>query len=213
MRSASRNDSTLSIRIYMSAFRLKMKTDSTWVKHIVEGNIEDILTDHAYCEQKAASSAISFIVLYPEHEELVAGMAELAQEEMNHFSMVHRLIVDRGFTLGRERKDSYVNELLKFIRIKGRGKEETLCDRLLFAAMIEARSCERFKVMSENIEDKELADFYYELMVSEARHYTMFITFARQYCPNIDVDKRWHEFLEYEGEVITRYGKSTEIHG
>ncbi len=197
----------------MSAFRLKMKTDPTWVKHIVEGNIEDILTDHAYCEQKAASSAISFIVLYPEYEEIVAQMAELAQEEMGHFKMVHRLIVERGYTLGRERKDSYVNELLKFIRIKGRGREETLCDRLLFAAMIEARSCERFKVMSENIKDEELSKFYYKLMVSEARHYTMFITLARKYCPNIDVDKRWHEFLEYEGEVIMRYGKSGEIHG
>ncbi|MEL6592873.1 MAG: tRNA isopentenyl-2-thiomethyl-A-37 hydroxylase MiaE, partial [Bacteroidota bacterium] len=100
----------------MSVLRLKMKTDPTWVKHVVEGNIEEILTDHAYCEQKAASSAISFIVQYPEHEELVASMAELAQEEMGHFKMVHRLIVQRGFTLGRERKDSYVNELVKFTR-------------------------------------------------------------------------------------------------
>lgn len=197
----------------MSVLRLKMKTDPTWVKHVVEGNIEEILTDHAYCEQKAASSAISFIVQYPEHEELVASMAELAQEEMGHFKMVHRLIVERGFTLGRERKDSYVNELVKFTRIKGRGREETLCDKLLFAAMIEARSCERFKVISDNIDDQELATFYHKLMVSEARHYTLFLKFARQLCPNIDVDKRWEEFLEYEADVISRYGKKEEIHG
>ncbi|MEL6653307.1 MAG: tRNA-(ms[2]io[6]A)-hydroxylase [Bacteroidota bacterium] len=197
----------------MSVLRLKMKTDPTWVKHVVEGNIEEILTDHAYCEQKAASSAISFIVQYPEHEELVASMAELAQEEMGHFKMVHRLIVQRGFTLGRERKDSYVNELVKFTRIKGRGREETLCDKLLFAAMIEARSCERFKVISDNIDDQELATFYHKLMVSEARHYTLFLKFARQLCPNIDVDKRWAEFLEYEADVISRYGKKEEIHG
>ncbi|MEL6593580.1 MAG: tRNA isopentenyl-2-thiomethyl-A-37 hydroxylase MiaE, partial [Bacteroidota bacterium] len=115
--------------------------------------------------------------------------------------------------LGRERKDSYVNELVKFTRIKGRGREETLCDKLLFAAMIEARSCERFKVISDNIDDQELATFYHKLMVSEARHYTLFLKFARQLCPNIDVDKRWAEFLEYEADVISRYGKKEEIHG
>jgi tRNA-(ms[2]io[6]A)-hydroxylase len=193
--------------------KLKMKTDPLWVKHIVEGNIDEILTDHAYCEQKAASSAISLIVQYPEYPELVSQMADLAQEEMGHFRMVHRKIVERGYELGRERKDSYVNELVKFIRQKGKGKEESLADKLLFAAMIEARSCERFKVLSENIDDKDLSDFYHKLMISEARHYTMFIKLARKLCPNIDVDKRWEDFLEFEGEVISNYGKSEAIHG
>ena len=197
----------------MSVLKLKMKTDPHWVKNVVEGNIEEILTDHAYCEQKAASSAISLIVQYPEHEELVEKMADLAQEEMGHFRMVHRLIVDRGYTLGRERKDSYVNELVKFTKVKGKGREESLCDKLLFAAMIEARSCERFKVLSENIDDEELATFYHKLMVSEARHYTLFLELARQLCPNVDVDTRWNDFLEYEGEVISRYGQREEIHG
>ena len=192
---------------------LKMKTDPIWVKHIVESNIEEILTDHAYCEQKAASTAISLIVQYPEHEELVAKMSDLAQEEMGHFKMVHRLIVDRGYQLGRERKDSYVNELMKFIKVKGKGREESLCDKLLFAAMIEARSCERFKVLSENIGDEELADFYFKLMASEARHYTMFLKLARTLCPNVDVDQRWEEFLEYESVVIENYGKEEKIHG
>ncbi|MEM6265098.1 MAG: tRNA-(ms[2]io[6]A)-hydroxylase [Bacteroidota bacterium] len=193
--------------------RLEMKTDPRWVANIVSGNLEEILTDHAYCEQKAASSAISIMVQYPEHEELVAKMADLAQEELGHFKMVHREIVKRGYTLGRERKDSYVNELMKFIKVKGRSREEALGDKLLFAAMIEARSCERFKVLSENIEDKDLADFYYKLMVSEARHYTMFITLAKKLLPHIDIDARWREFLAYEGEVISRYGKSEAIHG
>lgn len=193
--------------------KLKMKTDPLWVKHIAEQNIEEILTDHAYCEQKAASSAISLIILFPEHPELVSAMADLAQEEMGHFRMVHKRIVDRGFALGRERKDSYVNELIKFIKGRGKGREELLLDKLLFAGMIEARSCERFKVLSENLEDKELASFYHKLMISEARHYTMFLQFARKLCPNFDVDKRWEEFLEYEGEVISRYGKSETIHG
>lgn len=193
--------------------KLKMKTDPLWVKHIAEQNIEEILVDHAYCEQKAASSAISLIVQFPEHEDLVAKMADLAQEEMGHFRMVHKKITDRGFTLGKERKDSYVNELMAFVKAKGKGREALLCDKLLFAAMIEARSCERFKVLSENIGDEDLATFYHKLMISEARHYTMFISLARELCPNMNVDARWEEFLEFEGEVISRYGRSEAIHG
>ncbi|TAE52693.1 MAG: tRNA-(ms[2]io[6]A)-hydroxylase [Bacteroidetes bacterium] len=193
--------------------RLKMKTDPTWVKHVVEGNIQEILTDHAYCEQKAASSAISLIIQYPQYQELVTEMAALAQEEMGHFQMVHKEIVKRGFELGRERRDSYVNELMKFLQTQGRNKEEILADKLLFAAMIEARSCERFKVLSEHIADPELSEFYHALMVSEARHYTMFINLARKLCPNTEVDARWEEFLLFEGEVISRYGKSEFIHG
>ncbi len=190
-----------------------MKTDPLWVKHIVEQNIEEILTDHAYCEQKAASSAISLIVQYPEYSELVEKMSDLAQEEMGHFRMVFKEIQERGYQLGRERKDSYVNELSKFLRKKGKGREETLADKLLFAAMIEARSCERFKVLSENIGDEGLSNFYHKLMISEARHYTMFIKLAKKLCPNIDIDEKWEAFLVFEGEVIERYGTSEAIHG
>ncbi len=193
--------------------KLKMKTDPLWVKHIAEQNISEILTDHAWCEQKAASSAISLIVQYPEHEELVKEMTELVQEEWGHFRMVLREIKKRGFTLGRERKDSYVNELMQFIKVKGKSREAALVDKLLFAAMIEARSCERFKVLSENIGDQDLSQFYHKLMISEARHYTLFIGLAKKLCPNQDVDERWEEFLIYEGEVISRYGKSEGIHG
>ncbi|GAB4408953.1 MAG: tRNA-(ms[2]io[6]A)-hydroxylase [Bacteroidia bacterium] len=192
---------------------LKMKTDPTWVRHVVERNIAEILTDHAYCEQKAASTAISLIVQYPEHDELVEQMSDLAQEEMGHFRMVYREIQKRGYELGRERKDSYVNELAKYLRTKGKSREETLCDKLLFAAMIEARSCERFKVLSENIGDEGLSDFYHKLMISEARHYTMFLKLARKLCPHVDVDARWEAFLAFEGEMITRYGTSEAIHG
>ncbi|MEM8901688.1 MAG: tRNA-(ms[2]io[6]A)-hydroxylase [Bacteroidota bacterium] len=180
---------------------------------MAERNIEEILTDHAYCEQKAASTAISLIVQYPEHEELVEKMSDLAQEEMGHFRMVHKQIMKRGYKLGRERKDSYVNELMKFTKVKGKGREETLADKLLFAAMIEARSCERFKVLSENIDDQDLSTFYHKLMISEARHYTMFIKLAKALCPNVDIDSRWEEFLVFEGEVISRYGKKEAIHG
>jgi tRNA 2-(methylsulfanyl)-N6-isopentenyladenosine37 hydroxylase len=197
----------------MSTFRLKLKTDPHWVHNVVQGNIEAILTDHAYCEQKAASSAISLIVSFPEYPELVDKMSALAQEEMEHFQRVHALLRKRKFVLGRERKDSYVNELFLFGKVAGRSRTEVLVDRLLLSAMIEARSCERFKVLHKHINDPELATFYHELMKSEARHYTMFIRLARKLAPEVDVESRWHALIAYEGEVIARYGTGEGIHG
>ncbi|GAA3764771.1 tRNA-(ms[2]io[6]A)-hydroxylase [Flavobacterium ginsengiterrae] len=190
---------------------LKLATDPRWV-NIVESNIEEILTDHAWCEQKAASNAISIVTYNSEIEELVTEMLEIAREELEHFQMVHNIIKQRGLTLGRERKDHYVNELLKFMKKDG-SRRDALCDRLLFSAMIEARSCERFKVLSENIQDPELAKFYRDLMISEAGHYTTFLGFARKYQDNIDIDKRWKEWIEYEGSIITNYGKNETVHG
>jgi len=191
---------------------LKLPTDPRWV-NIVETNIEEILTDHAWCEQKATSNAISIIVNNPDNVELVQAMFQIANEELLHFRQVHDIIVKRGLTFGRERKDDYVNELQKFM-IKG-GGDRTVCfvDRMLFSAMIEARSCERFKVLSENISDPELAKFYRDLMESEAGHYTTFISFARKYGKDVDVDKRWKEWLEYEASVIANYGKTERMHG
>ena len=192
--------------------KLQLPTDPIWVKNVVESNIEEILTDHAFCEQKAAINAITLIVQNPNLSDLVQEMIALAQEELEHFKRVHDIILQRGYTLGRERKDNYVNELRKFIIIGG-GREAQLVDRLLFSAMIEARSCERFKVLCENISDQQLAEFYRELMISEAGHYTMFIGLARKYAVTIDVEKRWKEFLVYEAHVIQNYGKSETIHG
>jgi|MGYP003684124027 tRNA-(ms[2]io[6]A)-hydroxylase len=191
--------------------RLKLPTDPRWVD-IAEKNINEILTDHAYCEQKAASSAISFIVQYPEYPELVDAMAALAKEEMEHFEMVHDQIKKRGYDLGRERKDNYVAELRKFF--KGGDRKRQLVDSLLLAAMIEARSCERFRVLSEGLVEPELKAFYAELMKSEAMHYTMFLSFARDIGGEIlDVDKKWSDFLDYEAEVIQQFGAKEEIHG
>lgn len=190
---------------------LKLETDPRWV-NIVESNIEEILTDHAWCEQKAATNAITIISLNSEHTDLVTDLLALAQEELQHFEMVHEIIKKRGYTLGRERKDSYVNELFKFM-IKGGNRQQSLVDRLLFSAMIEARSCERFKLLSEKINDLELAKFYHDLMISEAGHYTTFIGFARKYGKGLDVDKRWKDLIEFEGEVIKNYGKSETVHG
>lgn len=191
--------------------RLKLPTDPRWVD-IAEKNINEILTDHAYCEQKAASSAISFIVQYPEYPELVDAMAALAKEEMEHFEMVHDQIKKRGYELGRERKDNYILKLRKFF--KGGDRKRQLVDSLLLAAMIEARSCERFRVLSEGLVEPELKAFYAELMKSEAMHYTMFLSFARDIGGEIlDVDKKWSDFLDYEAEVIQQFGAKEEIHG
>ncbi len=190
---------------------LKLPTDPRWV-NIVEKNIEEILTDHAFCEQKAATNAITIVVQYPEYTDLVDAMLELAKEELTHFQQVHEKIKERGFVLGRERKDEYVNELVAFMR-RGYKRNIVLVDKLLFGAIIEARSCERFKVLSENIKDEDLKKFYRDLMISEANHYTLFIGFARKYSGGEDVDKRWKEFLEHEAGIIARYGKNESIHG
>jgi len=190
---------------------LKLKTDPRWV-NIVESNIQEILTDHAWCEQKAASNAISIITNNSEKEELVTEMLKIAKEEIEHFELVHELIKEKGLTLGRERKDDYVNELYKFLKKDG-SRNDSLIDRLLFSAMIEARSCERFKVLSQNIKDPKLATFYRDLMISEAGHYTTFLGFARKYTEKVDVDKRWQEWIEFETSIITKYGKQETIHG
>ena len=190
---------------------LKLPTDPRWV-NIVETNISEILTDHAYCEQKAATNAINMVIQFPEYPDLVDAMLALAQEELHHFRQVHDKIQARGFSLGRERKDDYVWELNQFIR-KGRERHIVLVDRLLFAAMVEARSCERFRILSEHISDPDLRAFYRDLMISEANHYTLFIGFARQYGQGEDVDKRWQDFLDYEAQLIAKYGKKETMHG
>jgi tRNA-(ms[2]io[6]A)-hydroxylase len=191
---------------------LKLETDPRCV-NIVEKNIEEILTDHAYCEQKAATNAISILISYSYHPELVDEMLNLAKEELTHFEMVHQKIKERGYKLGFERKDEYVLELYKFMR-KGHVKEIALIDRLLFSAMVEARSCERFKLLSENINDPDLRKFYHELMISEAGHYTMFLAFARKYGnATEDVNARWQQWLNREAEILKSYGKQETIHG
>lgn len=190
---------------------LKLPTDPRWV-NVVEKNISEILTDHAYCEQKAATNAVNMIIQFPELTDMVDALLALAKEELEHFQMVHEKIKERGFQLGRERRDEYVFELNTFIR-KGFARNFVLIDKLLFSALVEARSCERFKVLSENINDPDLRTFYRELMISEANHYTMFIGLAHQYADGIDVDKRWQEFLEYEAVIIQKYGNKETIHG
>ena len=181
-------------------FGLKLPTDPRWVD-LAEKNIEEVLIDHAWCEQKAASSAISMIVHFPEKSELVAAMIELSKEELDHFQMVHKRILDRGLVLGKPRRDEYVRALLTFFK-KDVPREEKLTHELLISALIEARSCERFRLLSEQIKDKDLAEFYHVLMVSEANHYTLFLNFARQYGDREVVDAKWQSLLEFESEVI-----------
>lgn len=190
---------------------LQLPTDPRWAE-LVRQDLPELLTDHAWCEQKAASNAISLIVRHPELSELVQELTRIAQEELEHFRQVVERIHARGWVLGPERKDHYVNELMAFVRKDG-SREERLVDRLLFSAMIEARSCERFKLLTEECGDPDLQEFYRELMISEAGHYTTFIGFARRHGPRVDVDRRWQEFLAYEAELVGRYGKAPTMHG
>jgi tRNA-(ms[2]io[6]A)-hydroxylase len=191
---------------------LKLPTDPRWI-NVAKQNLEEILTDHAYCEQKAASTAISLIIGFPRNSELVSAMTELAQEEMSHFKMVHDLILERGYTLGIERKDEYVLQLLTFFP-KGGSREAQLTHRLLCAALIEARSCERFRILSEELEDQKLRSFYRKLMISEANHYTLFLKLARKYGPSKEtVDQKWQSLLDYEATVIRKLGDKESIHG
>jgi tRNA-(ms[2]io[6]A)-hydroxylase len=190
---------------------LKLPTDPRWV-NIVEKNIDEILTDHAYCEQKAASTAISLIVSFPEYTELTQEMVALSREEMGHFKMVHDRIIARGQALGRNRRDDYVVELMRFFP-KGGSRTTQLVHRLLYAALIEARSCERFRLLSEQLKDKDLAKFYHKLMASEAGHYTMFLKFARQYGDLIEVNQKWQDLLDYEATIMQNLGSKEKIHG
>jgi tRNA-(ms[2]io[6]A)-hydroxylase len=190
---------------------LKLPSDPRWV-NIAEKNLEEILSDHAFCEQKAASTAISLIVSFPEYTELVQEMIALVEEEMSHFKMVHDLILERGFTLGRDRKDAYVSKLLQFFP-KGGSRTTQLVHRLLLAALIEARSCERFRLLSEHLEDKKLAKFYRKLMISEANHYSSFLGFARQYGERKEVDQKWEALLEFEAEIMKTLSVKESIHG
>jgi tRNA-(ms[2]io[6]A)-hydroxylase len=190
---------------------LKLPTDPRWV-NIVEKNIDQILTDHAWCEQKAATMAITLITRFPEYPDMVREFTALAREEMEHFSMVHEKLQERGFKLGFDEKDPYVNDLRSFMN-KGGNRHMQLVEALLVAAMIEARSCERFRLLSEQINDEDLRKFYRGLMASEARHYTLFLRFARKYGEGVDVDARWNEYLEFESTLMEKYGKKETMHG
>ena len=193
---------------------LKLSTDPRWV-NIVEKNIEEILVDHAFCEQKAASNAISMIIQYPHYSDLVEEMTIICQEEMEHFKMVHNKLLERGYKLGFERKDPYVNDLALYLKKTKTqsSKKGFFVNQMLFAAMIEARSCERFKILSEEMNDEDLRSFYRSLMESEARHYTTFLGFARKYGDGIDIDKCWQQFLDYESSLMEKYGKNETMHG
>jgi tRNA-(ms[2]io[6]A)-hydroxylase len=190
---------------------LKFETSTSWAE-IAKDNLQQILTDHAFAEQKAASNAVSIIINYSEETQLVSEMSNIAIEEMEHFKMVHDLMIARGMTLGREQSNTYAKNLQSFFT-KTKERTEALVQRLLVAALIEARSCERFKVFSENLEDQELSNFYKELMISEANHYTTFLSFARTYQNREIVEKKWQMLLTFEAEMMKNRGYTAKVHG
>ncbi|MDD2791606.1 MAG: tRNA-(ms[2]io[6]A)-hydroxylase [Sediminibacterium sp.] len=179
---------------------LQLPTDPRWVD-LASISLEAILTDHAYCEQKAALTCISYIQRYSDRKELVEELAPIVTEEWGHFRQVLAELNKRGLTLGKQRKDEYVNQLLLFQK-KGGHIEDRLLDQLLTMALIEARSCERFKRLSEGLEDEYLRNFYRKFMESEAGHYTLFITLAENYIPKEKVRARWKEWLAHEIDIM-----------
>lgn len=179
---------------------LKLPTDPRWV-NLAEMDLGEILTDHAYCEQKAATSCISLIQQYPEKIEMVREIAPIVTEEWGHFRLVLAELDKRKLTLGKQRKDEYVNALRKFQKKDGHW-EDRLVEKLLVFALIEARSCERFRLLSLHIADEELKEFYHKFMISEAGHYRMFIDLAKRYGGEERVKNRWQEYLEKEAEIL-----------
>jgi len=190
---------------------LQFETSTSWAE-IAEDNLEQILTDHAFAEQKASANAISIIINYSEETDLVKDMSDIAIEELEHFRMVHRLMIKRGYVLGREQHNDYAKSLQKFFP-KTKDRQTALINRLLVAALIEARSCERFKVFSENMQDEELSKFYKDLMVSEANHYTLFLRYARKYMDRKIVDEKWKSLLAFEAEMMKSRGTKATVHG
>jgi tRNA 2-(methylsulfanyl)-N6-isopentenyladenosine37 hydroxylase len=181
---------------------LQLPTDPRWA-NLAAMSIEEILTDHAYCEQKAAASCISLIQRYNSKEQLVADLAPIVTEEWGHFRLVLSELQKRGLRLGRQRKDEYVNALLNFCQ-QGGAEEGRLLDQLLIMALIEARSCERFKRLSEGLEDPYLRKFYRRFMESEAGHYTLFIELAETYIEKETVRQRWSQWLDFEASVMAK---------
>ncbi len=190
---------------YLTTLGLKLPTDPRWV-NIAQMNLADILIDHAYCEQKAASSCISLIVQYPEKKKLVEVMTPVVAEEWGHFQRVLKEMAKRGIELGAARKDEYVAALMK-IKRKGMSRNHQLMEDVLLCALIEARSAERFRLLSKEIADDSLKKFYHELMISEAGHYRNFIELAEEYNPQQQVQERWRQLLQQEAEIM----KSLEI--
>jgi tRNA-(ms[2]io[6]A)-hydroxylase len=186
---------------------LQLPTDPRWVD-LAQISLEEILTDHAYCEQKAATSCIALIQWYPEHEMLVRELAPIVTEEWGHFRLVLAEMDKRGLKLGLQRKDEYVNKLVAF-QIKGGSRYDRLLEKLLTFALIEARSCERFRLLSLYIPEEELKGFYYKFMVAEAGHYRLFLDLAKHYCGEEKTMKRWQQYLDYEREMM----KTLEVRG
>jgi len=190
---------------------LQLPTDPRWA-NLAAYSLEEILTDHAFCEQKAASTMISIIQLHSERPKIVNELAPIVTEEWGHFRMVLNEINKRGFQLGPQRKDEYVKALFKFI-YKGGSKTDRLIEQLLMCALIEARSCERFRTLHENLEDEYLKNFYYKFMVSEAGHYRLFLDLAKQHKPEEEVVSRWKEWLAFDEEILsTLEARADRIH-
>ncbi len=181
----------------MSYPELRSSTDPKWVRRMEERPLE-LLSDHAHNELKAASTAQAWLLKNPTDGQLVLELAKLAAEEMEHFERVVRLLYGRGGTLQPVDNNVYADRLLKG---SAKTRREPFLDRMIVAALIEARSCERFVLLAENLQDEELATLYRELIPCEVGHNELFIDLTRAAFPEL-ADARIEQLFELEAEVL-----------
>lgn len=186
---------------------LASETRPDWLAQAL-GALPTILIDHAHCEKKAASTAMSLLFKYPKNQAMLVPLSELAREELEHFEQVLALLRQRGIAFDHLEPSPYAAGLHKAVR----KNEKRLLDTLLCCALIEARSCERMKLLAEGLQDAELAQFYTGLLASEARHHVMYTDLARNYFPDDEVADRLRELARHEAQVLSTPGPEPRLH-
>jgi tRNA-(ms[2]io[6]A)-hydroxylase len=177
---------------------LEYATPPEWADQVME-NFDQFLQDHADCERKASSMAMSFVAKCPDKVEIIPELIETALEELEHFQAVYQLMEERGVRLpDRMPKDTYVDRLIKLCRSS---VEERLMDRLLLASIIECRGAERFKLVADAARDEAVKKFYKRLWTSEAKHGHIFVKFALNYWPEEEVYERLDYLNKEEGKI------------
>lgn len=187
---------------------LQSSTDLRWIEQVKSG-LDEVLIDHAHCEYKAAATAMSLMGAYIENQDLCAEMTRIVEEELEHFHMVIKLLDSRSIPFRKQQAGHYGKELNALVRS---GEPNRAIDRLLVGGLIEARSCERFSLLAEHIDDTELSEFYHSLFESEARHHTTYVRLAKQFACDEVVKERLVELSACESEIIGRGNPLPRMH-
>ena len=189
-------------------FVLASQTERTWVQKAMD-NMDDILLDHAHCEKKAASTALGLIFRYPERSSMMIPLAQLAREELVHFEQVLQHLDRRGIPFRRQGPSPYAGQLMDACV---KDEPRRLLDTLICCSLIEARSCERMRLLSENVEDRELAEFFNSLLASEARHNATYLSLAEEYFPRDSVRVRLLGLADIEAQILQEPCEMVRMH-